>query len=259
MKVSTLTLGGRRLETVWWGPAPTAAPTLVLLHEGLGCVSLWRDIPEQLAKMTGWGVFAYSRLGYGQSDPRPLPWPLTYMHQEAHEVLPWVIDTMGIRETVLVGHSDGGSIAAIYAGNIHDTRLRGLVVIAAHFYVEDVNIASIEQIRDEYQTGTLRKRMARHHRHPDIAFLGWNDVWLHPDFRAFDITADLAGITVPTLAMQGEDDPYGTEGQLHVLQRRASGPLTTMKVPGARHAPHLEAKHSTLAAISDFVRSVPRS
>ena len=245
----------RQLETAWWGPGPDAAPTLVLLHEGLGCVALWRGFPAALAEATGCGVFAYSRFGYGQSDGKPLPWPVSYMQDEARDVLPHVLDAAGIREAVLLGHSDGGSIAAIHAGTARDKRLRGLVLIAAHFFVEALNITSIERIRQEYQQGDLRERLARYHRDADMAFRGWNDSWLAPAFRDFDITSCLPGIEVPILALQGADDPYGTEEQLRVLQRLARAPLEVRLIAGARHAPHLDAKEATLAAIARFTRA----
>jgi pimeloyl-ACP methyl ester carboxylesterase len=253
MRPGIITLDNRRLETAWWGPGPTESPTLVLLHEGLGCVALWRDVPAMLAEATGCGVFAYSRFGYGQSDPKPLPWPVTYLQDEARDVLPRVLDAAGISEAILVGHSDGGSIAALFAGEARDRRLRGLVLIAAHFFVEDLNIASIRQIRADYEQGGLRERLARYHRDPDMAFYGWNDSWLHPEFRDFDITPSLARIGVPILALQGADDPYGTVAQLDVLRHHARAPLETALIPGARHVPHLEAKQMTLEAITRFV------
>jgi pimeloyl-ACP methyl ester carboxylesterase len=255
MHPGAMLLDDRQLETAWWGPPPSEAPTLVLLHEGLGCIALWRDVPDLLAAATGCGVFAYSRFGYGQSDSKPLPWPLTYMQDEARDVLPRVLDAAGIREAILVGHSDGGSIAAVYAGDARDRRLRGVVLIAAHFFVEDLNIASIRQIRAEYEQGGLRERLARYHRNVDVAFRGWNDSWLHPGFRSFDITAEVAGIDVPILALQGADDPYGTPAQLDVLQQHARVPLETLVMPGARHAPHLEAKQATLDTVVRFVQA----
>ncbi|HVB69165.1 MAG TPA: alpha/beta hydrolase [Acetobacteraceae bacterium] len=256
MRPGQILLDGQRLETAWWGPAPTQTPTIVLLHEGLGCVALWRDVPALLEEATGCGVFAYSRFGYGQSDPRPLPWSLTYMQDEARDVLPRVLDAACISEAILVGHSDGASIAAIFAGEARDPRLRGIVLIAAHFFVEDLNIASIRQIRTEYAQGALRERLARYHRNVDVAFHGWNDSWLHPRFRGFDITPSLPNIDVPILALQGAGDPYGTAAQLDALRRHARAPLETALIPGARHAPHLEAKPATLDAIVRFVQAI---
>jgi pimeloyl-ACP methyl ester carboxylesterase len=247
-------LDGRHLETAWWGSDPSKTPTLVLLHEGLGCVALWRDLPERLAAETGHGVFAWSRFGYGQSDPVPLPRPMTYMHDEALMVLPRVLDAAGITSAILIGHSDGGSIAAIHAGAARDPRIAGLVLIAAHFFVEDLNIESIARIRAEYETTDLRSRLARYHSNVDVAFRGWNDAWLDPRFRDFDITGYLPNITVPVLALQGEDDPYGTDAQLQVLRRHVTSPLETKLIPNARHAPHLEAKDATIPAIVDFAR-----
>jgi len=228
----------------------------VLLHEGLGCVALWRDFPAALVEATACGVFAYSRFGYGGSDPVPLPRAMSYMHDEARQVLPAVLDAAGVRRAVLIGHSDGGSIAAIHAGEVHDPRIMGVVTMAAHFVVEDMNIAAIRSVRATYQQGDLRQRLSRYHRDVDVAFYGWNDAWLDPRFRAFDITEQVARIQVPVLALQGADDPYGTKEQLRVLQRSATCPVETRLIAGARHAPHLEARQATLDAIVPFVRSV---
>ena len=249
-----IVLDGRALETAWWGDE--AAPTLELLHEGLGCVALWRDVPRLLAETTGCGVFAYSRFGYGQSDPVTLPRPMSYMHDEALQVLPRVLDAAGVKRAVLIGHSDGGSIAAIHAGAVRDPRIAGVVMMAAHFFVEDLNIHSIEQIKVEYEKGGLRERLAKYHRDVDVAFYGWNGAWLDSRFRAFDLMEYLPSIEVPVLGLQGADDPYGTEAQLRVLERGMAGGCRTMLIPGARHSPHLEAKDATLAAITGFVREV---
>jgi pimeloyl-ACP methyl ester carboxylesterase len=254
MTQAEIILDGRRLETAWWGPDPARAPTIVLLHEGLGCVALWRDLPERIAGETGYGVFAYSRFGYGRSDPAPLPRPMTYMHDEALKVLPRVLDAAEINRAILIGHSDGGSIAAIYAGAVRDPRIAGVVLIAAHFFVEDLNIESIARIRTEYETKELRSRLTRYHTNVDVAFRGWNDAWLDPRFREFDITEYLPTISVPVLALQDADDPYGTEAQLQVLRRHVISPLETKLIQGARHAPHLEAKEATIPAITAFAR-----
>jgi pimeloyl-ACP methyl ester carboxylesterase len=246
----------RTLETRWWGPPPDAAPTLVLLHEGLGCVPLWRDFPDALADATGCGVFAYSRFGYGASDPVKLPRPMRYMHDEATGVLPRVLDAAGVRKAVLLGHSDGGSIAAIFAGEKHDPRVVGVVMIAAHFFVEELNLAAIRAITDTYEHGDLRERLARYHRDVDVAFHAWSGAWLDAKFGEFDITGEVARIEVPVLALQGTDDPYGSEEQLRTLERAATCPVQTELIAGARHAPHLEARPATMAAIVSFVRSV---
>jgi pimeloyl-ACP methyl ester carboxylesterase len=255
MNAGEIYLDGRRLETACWGPEQSNAPTFVLLHEGLGCVALWRDFPERLAAATGGGIFAYSRFGYGRSDRVTLPRPMTYMHDEATNVLRRVLDAAGIRRAVLIGHSDGGSIAAIYAGAVRDARITGIVLIAAHFFVEELNIESIARIRNEYETTDLRSRLARYHADPDNAFRGWNDAWLDRRFRDFDITGYLPNIGVPVLGLQGADDPYGTVAQIRALERHVRAPLETKLIGGARHAPHLEAKEITLAAIAGFARS----
>jgi pimeloyl-ACP methyl ester carboxylesterase len=249
-------VGGRSLETKWWGPGPEVAPTLVLLHEGLGCVALWRDFPDALVAATGCGVFAYSRFGYGGSDPVTLPRPVTYMHDEALSILPHVLDAAGVRRGILLGHSDGGSIAAIYAGAVDDARVLGVVMLAAHFFVEDLNVAAIDAIRRSYEEGDLRARLARYHRDAEVAFRGWNDAWLDPRFRDFDITDQVASIRVPILALQGADDPYGSDEQLRVLERAARCDVETRVIDGAQHSPHLEARQATLDAIVPFVRNV---
>jgi pimeloyl-ACP methyl ester carboxylesterase len=245
---------GRRMESAWWGPGPDQAPTLVLLHEGLGSISLWRDVPARLAAAMGCGVLAYSRLGYGRSDGTPLPRPLTYMHEEAREVLPRVLDSAGVRRAVLVGHSDGGSIAAIHAGSCQDRRLAGLALLAPHFFVEEVSVRAIAEAKRRWETTDLRARLARHHRDPDTAFLGWNGAWLDPGFpRVFDLQPEIAHIRIPVLAVQGEADPYGTVEQVRFLEREAYCPVETLLLPGVGHAPHLEAPDRVLPAILDFV------
>jgi pimeloyl-ACP methyl ester carboxylesterase len=253
MRRADLVLDGERLEAGWWGPPPDFAPTLVLLHEGLGCVGLWRNVPELLAEMTGCGVFAYSRFGYGQSDPKPLPWPMSYMHDEALQVLPRVLDAASVRRLFLVGHSDGGSIAAIHAGGAQDSRVLGLVLIAAHFFVEEMNLASIRAAAEAYRTGDLRRRLSRWHRDVDMAFHGWNGAWLDPRFREFNITDYVSRIRVPVLALQGADDPYGTPAQLEAVKRFARCSVQTQLILHAKHAPHLEAKDAVLPLIADFV------
>jgi pimeloyl-ACP methyl ester carboxylesterase len=247
---------GRQLETAWWGPPPEAAPTLVLLHEGLGCVALWRDFPKRLADATGCGVFAYSRYGYGKSDPEPLPWPMTYMHREAELVLPGVLDRAGVRRYVTLGHSDGASIAAIHAGGVPDARRAGVVLIAPHFFTEEAGLASIEAIRTVYETGDLRARLSRYHAHVDNAFRGWNGAWLDPRFRDWNILDRVPRIDVPMLLLQGTKDEYGSAEQVHAAARAATAPAETVLIDGVGHAPHLEKPDETLDAVARFVRRV---
>ena len=236
----------RFLETRWWGPPPEAAPTLVLLHEGLGCVALWRDFPEALAAATGCGVFAWSRFGYGGSDPVSLPRPMRYMHDEALEVLPRVLDAADVRRAVLVGHSDGGSIAAIHAGTVHDPRVLGVVMIAAHFFVEDINIASIRGIKEDYEHGDLRRRLARYHRDVDVAFRGWNDAWLDPRFPR--IRHHGAGRAHPGAGARvaGDGRPVWHRGAAsHVgTYREVSGGDAADRRRPPRSAPRSEAAHA---------------
>jgi pimeloyl-ACP methyl ester carboxylesterase len=250
----SITLDGRRLEAAWCGPPPDAAPSIVMLHEGLGSVSLWQDFPEAVAAATGCGVLAYSRFGYGQSDPAPLPWPLRYMH-EAARLLPRVLDAAGIRQCVLLGHSDGASIAAIHAGSCQDFRLRGLVLLAPHFFVEQATLAAIRDARQRWESTDWRERLARHHRDPDGAFRGWSEAWLDGGFPdALDLQAELAHIRVPMLIVQGEADPYGTAEQVRLAEREAYCPVEALLLPGIGHAPHREAPDATLGAIRDFCR-----
>jgi pimeloyl-ACP methyl ester carboxylesterase len=248
-----LDIGGQRLEYRWIGLRPEAAPTLVLLHEGLGSVAMWGSFPEQLAEATGCGVFVYSRAGYGQSSPATLPRPLNYMTDEARDTLPQVLDAIGFRRGLLVGHSDGASIAAIYAGSHQDHRVRGLVLIAPHFICEDITHASITALRKEFETGDLRPRLARWHADVDATVRGWSDVWLGPDFRKWDISEYLAYIRVPVLIVQGADDQYGTVRQIEIAQEECYCPVEVALLPGARHSPQREAPEATMEAVAGFI------
>lgn len=247
-----LDIGPTKLEYRMIGPRPSEAATLVVLHEGLGCVGMWGDFPDRLAAQTGAGVFVYSRAGYGRSSPAKLPRPVSFMHDEALEILPRVLDKIGFRRGLLVGHSDGASIAAIYAGTVQDHRIRGLALIAPHFFTEDMGIAEIARAREAYRTADLRSKLARWHADVDNAFHGWNDVWLNPKFREWDITEELAYIRVPILIVQGEDDQYGTARQIEVAQEECYCPVEVALLPGVRHAPHREAPKAALQAIAGF-------
>src|SRR5215218_1293350 len=251
-----LDLGAMRLEYRMIGPRPDVAPTIILLHEGLGCVGLWGAFPEQLASAIDAGVFVYSRAGYGKSSPVTLPRPLTFMHDEAKIVLPEVLDAIGFRRGLLLGHSDGASIAAIYAGSVQDHRVRGLILIAPHFFTEDLGIAEIARAKDAYATTDLRAKLARWHADVDNAFRGWNDAWLDPDFRQWDITTELAYIRVPVLIVQGADDQYGTIRQIEIAEQECYCPLDVSIIADAGHSPHRGAPEATLNAIAEFAKSI---
>ena len=248
-----LLIDGMKLEGRWIGPSPAEAPTLVLLHEGLGCVGLWNDFPLKLAAATGCGVFLYSRAGYGGSSPVPLPRPLSYMHDEARETLSKILDAIGFRRGLLVGHSDGASIVAIYAGMYEDPRLDGIVLIAPHVFTEDMGIASIAEAKRAYEQGDLKRKLARWHENVDCAFYGWNGAWLDPEFRKWDLTGFLPAIRAPALIVQGEADQYGTMAQVETIAGKSGGVVETVLLPGVGHAPHREATEATVAAIARFV------
>jgi len=252
-----LTLGETRLETRHVGPPPSEAPTLVLLHEGLGCVALWKDFPERLAAATGWGVFAWSRQGYGGSSPCALPRPLTYMQDEARDVLPRLFDAIGLQRAVLLGHSDGGSIAAAYAGMYpEDPRIAGLILHAPHFFTEPQCVAAIDAATAAFTTGDLRARLARYHGdNVDCAFHGWSDAWRDPGFLDFDLRPFLPSVRVPVQMVQGTNDPYGTLAQVRVLQAHCGAPVDEVLLD-CGHAPFKEAPDAVLAASVRFVSAL---
>ena len=237
------------IETAWVGPARRGGTELVFLHEGLGSVSAWRDVPAEIAEAAGCAAFVYSRRGYGQSSPVAVPRPLTYMHDEA-AVLPALLAEHGITRPILVGHSDGASIAIIAAGSGLDAK--ALVLIAPHVFVEDLSVASIAKAAEAYRTTDLRERLARHHADVDGAFWGWNRAWLDPAFRAWNLEAYLPRIAAPTLVVQGAADDYGTLAQVEAIARQLAGPCEQLIVPGAGHAPHRTA--GVPAQIAAFIR-----
>jgi pimeloyl-ACP methyl ester carboxylesterase len=253
-----LTIGSAHLEYRMIGPAPDDAPTIVMLHEGLGSAGLWGDFPDKLQAATGAGVFVYSRAGYGNSTPAKLPRPLDYMHAEALDVLPKLLEKVGFRRGLLLGHSDGASIAAIYAGSHQDHRIEGLALIAPHFIVEDISVASIAEIKKTYETTNLKEKLSRWHKDVDNAFYGWNAAWLDPKFRNWDISEYLAYIRVPVAILQGVDDQYGTMRQVEIAQEECYCPVDVTVIPGAGHQPHREAPGATLDAISEFANAVLR-
>jgi len=247
-------IGSSQLEYKMVGPRPAEAATFVLLHEGLGSVGTWGDFPARLADATGFGVFAYSRAGYGRSSPSKMPRRVTFMREEAQDVLPHVLDAVGLQRGILLGHSDGASIAAIYAGSIEDHRVRGLVLLAPHFFTEEFGIAEIARMREAYETTDLRAKLGKWHQNPDNAFYSWSGPWLDPGFRDWEITEELAYIRVPILIIQGEDDQYGTLRQIEIAKEECYCPVEVVILAGTRHIPHREAPDATMGAIVDFTR-----
>jgi len=233
-------------------PGDPARAPLLFLHEGLGAVRLWRGFHHRLAAATGRRAIAFSRFGHGGSDLPPGKRTPRYMHDEATEVVPAVRAALGLDRVVLVGHSDGGSIALLHASTAD---VDGLVVLAPHVFVEDAGLRGIEQARRDYVEGDLRARMARYHRDPDVTFWNWNDGWLDDTFRDWDIRPELAGITCPVLGVQGTADPYGTVVHVEAVRDRAAGRVT-LQVLDCGHAPHLERPAETDAAVTEFLPSV---
>lgn len=249
----TLCAAGTRLEYRHLAGAPGRA-TIVLLHEGLGCVALWRDFPEQLAAATGNPVFAYSRAGYGASAPIVLPRPLDYMSREATESLPEVIRAAGISRYILLGHSDGASIALVHAGT-GPAGLEATIVMAPHVFTEARSVASIRAVDEAYRQGDLRRRLEKYHGpNVDNAFRGWCDSWLAPDFLAWSIEASLPAITTPVLQIQGTDDEYGTSEQLRRIERGVPTRVRTLLLDACGHAPQSDQAAETLAAVAEFCR-----
>lgn len=264
--MNSVDINGVRLE-IEQIPAPSAAGAapLVFLHEGLGSVAMWRDWPAQLCAATGRAGLVYSRQGYGRSDPTP-DWrgePAErdgrrsgrlrpdYMHREALEVLPALLERLGLERPVLVGHSDGGTIALLHASR-HP--VAACVVLAPHVIVEEVSVRAIAQAREAYLQGELRARLARYHEHVDCAFWQWNEIWLSPGFRDFDIREDCRRITAPLLAIQGLEDPYGTLAQIHDIAA-AAPQARLLELAGCGHSPHRDQTPAVSAAIAEFLRA----
>jgi pimeloyl-ACP methyl ester carboxylesterase len=247
----TLTVHGRSLEIQRIAARAPGSTELVFLHEGLGSVSHWKSFPAHVAAATGCGVTVYSRYGSGNSDLLAEARPLTYMHDEALATLPDLLAQLHIESPILIGHSDGASIALIYAG-AHD-HARALVLLAPHVFVEDLSVASIAEAKIKFETTKLEEKLARHHRDAARTFWGWNNIWLHPDFRRWNIEEYLPRITCPILAIQGLDDQYGTMAQVQAIARQSGGPVEILALPDCRHSAHRDQPEATLDAITKFV------
>ena len=251
-----LIIRGQRLEVVRLTPAVARpnAPTLVFLHEGLGSVSMWRDFPQRVADATGCPALVYSRLGYGRSEPIAQARPVRYMHDEALVTLPALLDAMHVHAPILFGHSDGGSIALIHAGGAARP-VRAVIAMAPHVMVEEISVTSIAQAKTAYQTTELPKRLAKYHDHVDSAFCGWNDIWLHPEFRDWNIEEYLPRIASPILAIQGLDDEYGTMEQIDRIGHQARD-AELLKLADCGHSPHKDQPDAVIVAVRAFVARV---
>jgi pimeloyl-ACP methyl ester carboxylesterase len=246
-----VTVCSHRIEYERVEVARADRPVLVLLHEGLGSVAMWRNFPRDLAHATNCNAIAYSRYGYGNSDPIAEPRSVRYMHDEALLALPELLDRLAVERPILVGHSDGASIAIIHAG-ASKRDVAGVVLMAPHVLVEDISIQSIAAAKVGYEETDLRAKLARYHADVDSAFRGWNDVWLHPDFRRWNIEEYLAGIACPVLAIQGEDDEYGTMDQVRRIERKVPD-VDLLELADCRHSPHKDQPAAVIGAVTRFV------
>ncbi len=247
-------INGRRIDCLKIDASIAAAPTLVFLHEGFGSIALWRDFPARVAAATGCATLVYSRYGYGGSEKLAAPRGVRYMHDEALETLPALLAALGIRDPLLIGHSDGASIALIHAA-ARRWPVRGLVLEAPHVFVEAITVTSIAAAKEAWRTTDLRQRLSRYHEDVDGAFQGWNDIWLHPDFRAWNIEADLPRVDCPVMVIQGADDEYGTPAQLRSIEEKVAGPVELLLLEDCKHSPHRDQPEAVLAAITRFVAS----
>jgi len=251
-----------RIEHQWLRAEHSGEPLIVFLHEGLGSLAMWKDFPQRLCDAARCRGLVYSRPGYGRSTPRAAEeaWGLDFMHRQAHEVLPALFEALGVgrdgHRPWLFGHSDGASIALLYAARFTD-RLAGAIVLAPHIMVEDLGVASIERARKAYAGTELRHKLARYHDDPDSAFYGWNDIWLHPPFKQWSIEDEITAIRCPVLAVQGLDDEYGTLAQIHGIVERV--PQTeTLELAGCGHSPHRDQSERLIAAVTDFIQRHPQ-
>lgn len=254
-----LSVGEMRLEYRLIGEKPAHSPTIVMLHEGLGSIRTWGEFPRLLSEATGASVFVYSRDGYGSSPLAQEKLPIDYIRRHASLVLPLILNEIGFSRGILLGHSDGASMAAAYVGTAKDPRMRGLVLMAPHFFVEEATLAEIRNARVSYKSRDLRQRLSRYHENVDAAFLRWNDVWLDPQFPSFDLTAELSNIDVPTLIIRGDDDRYGTHQQVWMAEKFHRGPLKTLLMPACGHVPHREKPAETIEAIATFCKPLLRT
>jgi pimeloyl-ACP methyl ester carboxylesterase len=246
-----LTLQGLRLEYHDLPATVEGRPTLLLLHEGLGCVAMWRQFPAKLAAATGCRLIVWSRAGYGGSEPYPEPRTPRYMHREAEEALPALLAALGIERPLLIGHSDGGSIALLFAATFPGVPL-GIAVMAPHEFIEEETLVGIRSAQNTWHTTDWPKKLARYHADAPRVFSDWADTWLSPAYRDWSIVDRLSDIRCPMLAIQGQDDEYATLRQIEVIAEQVPG-TRLLKLPHCGHSPHRDQESPVLAALSDFV------
>ena len=249
-----VTAGGHRLEYAWFGAADASARPIVMLHEGLGSLTQWKDFPDQLAGATQRSVLAYSRCGYGASEPLAGPLGVDFMHIEALETLPQLLYALDVREPVLFGHSQGASIALIHAARARRP-VTAVVTMAPLVFVESYGLDSIRRARVAYLETDLREKLARYHDDVESAFWGWNDIWLNPDFAIWNIEAVLGEISCPVLAIQGLEDEYGTIEQIN-RTARAVPQLHRLELPECGHSPHRDQPQTVLSAVTSFLANL---
>ena len=240
-----------QLEYQWVGNIESAKPVIVFLHEGLGSLSMWKEFPSRLCQQLDFKGLVFSRYGYGRSTPKPAGerWPVNFMHEQAHDVLPRLLQALGVCRPWLFGHSDGGSISLLHAAKFE---VAGVVAVAPHLFVEDVSVTSIQKAREAYAGTDLKQRLGRYHDDPDSAFRGWNDIWLDPAFRNWNIEAELPSITAPVLAVQGADDEYGTLDQIHGIAR-ALPKTRLLVIPECGHSPHRDQPDLLMRHTAEFI------
>ncbi|MCK5163858.1 MAG: alpha/beta hydrolase [Desulfobacula sp.] len=251
-----LKLDSKKIEIQWYLKGNKNRPVLIFLHEGLGCTRMWKDFPRMLSKNTGCPALVFSRLGYGNSDPCPLPWKINFMHKEALKLLPKIISQAQIKEYILIGHSDGGSIGIIYSGSRYAPELnglKGLITLAAHVFCEQITVDCIRQAKINYEQHNLRQQLEKYHgENTKNAFRGWNDVWLNPNFINWNIEKYLSNIKVPMLAIQGKNDQYGTIKQIESIKTRVKH-VKTCLIEECRHSPHLDQPEQALNIMTQFI------
>ena len=253
IKLSYLPIEDKSIEILTIGDFSDQTPVLVLLHEGLGSISMWKEIPKLIHEKTKLNILTYSRFGYGKSSITDLPRPLDYMTVEAEKYLPMILKKLSIRKHFLIGHSDGATIAALGSLKSMNNNLLGTVLIAPHFFVEQDNIIAIKNTTHQYKKGTLRTKLKKYHDNVDNAFLGWSNVWLNEEFSNWDITNLLSNIKIPIIGIQGLNDPYGSIAQLDILEKKLTVPFTKITIENCGHNPFHEHLNTTLEYINKFI------